>query len=295
MNHSNPNSVHRPLILEQLTLLDLAPAQLLAVAEASGFDAIGLRLIAARGSKFGYPLWHGTPEAAEFVRRVADSPVAVNDIETLALGSGSRPDDYLGALEFGASVGARYFNVTGNDEDIARLTEKFGELVHATREFGITPLLEPMAWKPLNSLRDALTVVDGAGAGGVMLDPLHLRRCGESFEVIRGLPAALVPYIQLCDASLEPPDSDAVIDLLPFCEGPMMPATHLEAAYGRVMPGQGELPLASLVESVASTTPVAIEVPALPLRQTMSALAFAQLAHERLSDYVTSGRRTQSQ
>jgi sugar phosphate isomerase/epimerase len=106
-----------------------------------------------------------------------------------------------------------------------------------------------MAWRQVASLPDAVRVVEAAGRpnGAVLIDALHLARTGGSPEDVRAVPPGLIRHAQLCDAPAEAPRSmDAIIQ---------------EARAGRLLPGDGALPLAALVAALPPTTPLSIEVP----------------------------------
>ena len=68
---------------------------------------------------------------------------------------------------------------------------------------------------------------------------------------LAGVDPGLLGYVQLCDAPLAAPAGEAA---------------GSEARDGRLLPGDGELPLTALLAAVPPGMPVAIEAPSLSLR-----------------------------
>jgi sugar phosphate isomerase/epimerase len=101
-----------------------------------------------------------------------------------------------------------------------------------------------MAFRPLRALTEAETIVKRSGGGGLLLDTLHIQRCGVTPADLEELDPALLSYLQVCDAPARP-DTD--------------PAA--EARTGRLLPGEGELPLPQILAALPGTLPVSVEAP----------------------------------
>jgi sugar phosphate isomerase/epimerase len=83
----------------------------------------------------------------------------------------------------------------------------------------------------------------------VLVDALHFSRSGGLPAHIGQVDPALFRYAQLCDAAAEMP-------------GPTdTPALIREARTGRLLPGEGALPLRELVAALPAGIPLAIEAP----------------------------------
>ena len=102
--------------LEHLTLLGVSPPDLVTVAAAAGFDAVGLRISPATDGERPWPVSPGSPMLAETVRRCADTGITVLDVEAVRLGA--RAVDYGPVLEAAAELGARYVNAICDDPDL---------------------------------------------------------------------------------------------------------------------------------------------------------------------------------
>jgi sugar phosphate isomerase/epimerase len=255
--------------LEHLTLLGLAPPEFVSVAATAGFGAVGLRISPAAPGEQPWPMHPGSAMLAQTVRRCAQAGVEVLGVEAIRLSP--RPADAEPVLEAAAELGARYVNAVCEDPDLGRLSDHFGELVGAARPFGVQPVIEFMAYRSVRTLADAVAIAARSGGGGILVDALHVWRCGVGLDELAGLEAGLVAYLQLCDAPLAaPPDEVA------------------EARTGRLLPGTGELPLGGLLAAVSGTVPVAVEAPHPAGRREPA--AFAARARRALDSVLTKER-----
>lgn len=136
-------------------------------------------------------------------------------------------------------MGARFVLVLGYDPDEDRLADTFAEVCEAAAERGIRPRLEFMTYSAVKTVHDAARIVERAQHPGaaVLVDALHLRRSGGSPADLAAVPPSRLPYAQLCDGPLEPvwPDESQA---------------RTESRTGRLLPGDGELPLPELVKAL---------------------------------------------
>jgi sugar phosphate isomerase/epimerase len=228
--------------LEHLTLLDVAPPRLVTIAAQAGFDAVGLRISPATDNERPWPMAPGSAMLAETALRCADTGITVLDAEAVRLGP--EPAHFTPFLDAAAQLGARYVNAICEDPDLGRLADEFARLVADALPYGIRPVIEFMAYRSVRTLADATAVAARSGGGGILIDALHVQRCGVSLDALHLLDPGLVSYIQLCDAPLAAP-ADQVA----------------EARSARLLPGDGELPIAGLLAALPDGVPVAVEAP----------------------------------
>lgn len=234
--------------LEHLTLLDVPPPELVTVAASAGFDAVGLRISPAVDGERPWPVSPGSPMLAETVRRCADTGIRVLDVEAVRLGP--VPADYAAALESAAALGARFVNAICDDPDHGRLADSFAALTAAAAGYGIRAVVEFMAYRSVRTLAEAVAIADRSGGGGVLVDALHVQRCGVGLAELRRVDPGLIGYVQLCDAPLTAPEA-----------GPASADAVREARAARLLPGEGELPLRELLAALPDRIPVAVEAP----------------------------------
>lgn len=228
--------------LEHLTLLRVSPWDLVSVAAKAGFGSVGLRISPVTDGEQPWPVWPGSPMLAETVRRCAATGITVLGVEAIRLGS--RPADYRPVLESAAELGAQYINAICEDPDLTRLSDTFAGLVEAAESYRVRPLIEFMAYRTVATLKDAVTIAANSGGGGILVDALHVQRCGVRLADLRAVDRGLLSYLQLCDAPLAAPADEI-----------------REARSGRLLPGDGELPLRDLVAAMPADIPVTVEAP----------------------------------
>ena len=94
--------------LAHLTVLSLSPPEMVSVAARTGYQAIGLRLIAVTADSPGYPLMFDLPAMRDTKARLNDTGIRVGDIEFVKI----TPEIDIMSLEpfaaAGAELGARH-------------------------------------------------------------------------------------------------------------------------------------------------------------------------------------------
>ena len=109
--------------------------------------------------------------------------------------------------------------------------------------------LEFAIYTGVRTLADAARLVQQSGCdnAAVLVDALHFSRSGGWPSDIAGVDASLFKYAQICDAGASIPTEPA--DLI------------REARGGRLLPGEGALPLRDLVAALPPAIPLAVEAP----------------------------------
>ncbi|MGH3090300.1 MAG: sugar phosphate isomerase/epimerase family protein, partial [Rubrobacteraceae bacterium] len=273
--------------VDHLTMLDVSPPEMVTIAGKVGFDSVGLRVAAAAPDEEPWPMTAGSPMLEETIRRLDETGVRVLDVEVVRLRPGTKREDYEGVLEAGARLGARYVTVNGDDPDIERASDTFAALTEDARPYGLRPLIEPITYTEVSNLDVALHIAERSDGGGVLLDALHFRRFGGDLERLRSLDPRLLGYVQLCDAPLDPPTGLPRPRSLPRGQSTDGTDLQLESRAMRLLPGDGELPLAEFMSALPPDLPVSVEAPVLSLRETMSPVEFARRARESVSAVIS--------
>lgn len=242
-----PDGAHvRPLSLAHLTVIDAGPVTLIEAAADAGFDAVGLRIVAPPGATLRSPVLGDVPLQRRIKLRLAETGIKVWDVEAIWLG-GDTDIGLLGpALDLGAELGATQVVVAGNDPDRSRMEANLAALCEAAHQRGLRVMLEFIPYSEVRSLADASAMLASIAPAdaGLLVDALHLHRSGGGPADLAACDPALFSFMHLCDAPLQPPR-----DL------------RAEARGGRLLPGEGELPLAAFIAAFPAGTPVAIEAP----------------------------------
>ena len=254
----------RPLSLAALTVLELAPPDMVRCAAAAGYSHVGLRVIPATPTEVSYATIGDTPVIRDVLRRLSDTGVHVSDIEILRLTPDVDVRAFAAVLETAARLGAPNALVAGNDPDFSRLTANFAALCDLGAPLGIAMNIEPMPWTDVKNLQQGARLVadaDKANAG-VLIDALHFDRSGNVPADIAAVPQTRLRYMQLCDAPGERPQD---VETLLY---------HARAA--RLMPGDGELDLAGILRALPRDLPVSLEIPMQELARTVPAVERAK-------------------
>lgn len=242
----------RRLSLAHLSVLDTTPPELVSVAAEAGFDTVGIRLTAA--PSVGVPPYdclRDGPILRETLARLRDTGVSVLDTEFLRF----EPDQPVGVpdgfLDVSARLGARYVLVMSAEPHEARTIERFGALCDRAAGYGLQVGLEFAVYTGVRTLAQAADVVAKSKRANafVIIDALHFSRSGGLPAHVAAVDPALLRYAQLCDAGADMP---APTDT---------PALIREARTGRLLPGEGVLPLGELIAALPADAPLAIEAP----------------------------------
>jgi len=213
---------------------------------------------------------------AETMRRCGGTGLFVLDVEAIPLGPASDLAGCEAVLETAAVLGARYLNVICDDPDTGRFADRLAELVRLARPYRVQPVIEFTAWRPIRTLASAVAIARGSDGAGLLLDTLHIQRCGVTAAELAAVDPTLLGYLQLCDAPARPPHGIGVPAQMP--RGQQAGAGDdavLEARTMRLPPGEGELPLAELLGVLPDGLPVSVEAPSLAARRDLTPAQFA--------------------
>jgi sugar phosphate isomerase/epimerase len=280
--------MERPTGLDHLTMLDISPPEFVSLAALSGFRTVGLRISPVTPGEEAWPVSPGSPMLACTQRRCADTGVAVLAVEAIAVGPRSTLDGCEQVIEAAAALGARYLNVICDDPDIGRFADRFAALAEVGRPYQVHPVIEFTAYRPVRTLADAIIIARGSDGGAVLLDTLHIQRCGVTAEELSGLEPGLLSYLQVCDAPLRQPHGLRVAAPMPRGQrADSGDDAVLEARAMRLLPGEGELPLAELLGALPASLPVSVEAPSLTTRSASTPAEFAARARRALDSLLS--------
>jgi len=253
----------RTISLAPLTVLELAPPDMVTCAAQAGYSHLGLRLHPVMPNlDVSYPIIGDTPMVREVLGRLGDTGLKVLDVEFIRITPDVRIADYVPMLETAARLGAKHVLAGGSDADEGRLAARFGELCDAASPLALTINLEPIPLFEVRTLAQAVRVLAGADRpnSGIVIDPIHFDRSRERLADAACIPRKWLHYLQLCDAPAERPADAAGL--------------QFQARYERMTPGEGGLNLRGLLRALPRDLPIGIEVP-------MAALARSVGAEER--------------
>jgi sugar phosphate isomerase/epimerase len=235
--------VRREVCLAAGMLTDVTdPLERIAVAADAGFDGLGLRVDEG---------WPDTTDLGR-VRELLDRRrMTLLDVELVMVTADGRHEDQAQrALAVAQRLRPGHLVTVCFDDDHARLVAALRRLVHALEGTGVRPVVEFLPFSSIRTLDEACSLVaeaDADGSIGVLVDVLHLVRSGGAPADLATVAPELLPYLQVCDAGQA---------TLPVSRG----ALFREAVGGRLLPGDGTLPVAEVIARFPAGAPLSVEV-----------------------------------
>ena len=273
MSTMSAESKINPISLAHLTVLDLAPPEMIRVAARCGYQSVGLRLIAVTDTTPGYPLQDDPAMLRETKAAMQEEGVTVNDVEFLKITPEIVVSELEGLIAAGAEIGAKHLITAPYEPDLGRLSETLAQLAELTAKYSMSPVLEFFPWTNVPDLHTVLSVVEKAGPEvGVLVDSLHFNRSNSSLDELAQVDPSRLRFMHLCDA-------------------PIMPAYTTEdllfaGRAERLPPGEGDINLTDIVKLMPKDIPVALEIPMLEYASKYGSEAVAQRVIKATQEFL---------
>lgn len=252
--------------LAHLTALSLTPPQLVDVAARTGYDYVGVRITRVTPEEVLYDLARDHALMKETKARLADTGIAVLDVELFRMDPSLEPEHFVPELEATAELGAQHIIAQLPDPDRERATERFARLCDLAKPVGIFVCLEFPHWTETGTLAEAVRVVRAVNRtnAGILVDMLHFGRSDSSLDELAKLPREWFRYAHVCDAAKEVPPTIAGI-------------IHT-ARDERQFPGEGGIDLHAILARLPQDIPYALEIPRAALTRAVGPEEVARLA-----------------
>lgn len=262
------------LSLHQLTALDAAPVELVALAGQLGCAHVTLFTHVPERARGFYPCV-GPEDVPAMQDALAAAGVTVCNLEVFPLDQDGGLDRFAEGLRVGAALGAPRATVHLHEfDDRAIAVRRLREFCAVAADHGIVPGLEFNGFSAVKDIATAVAIVREAGCGAVALDVLHLMRNGADIGAVAEN-ADLISYAQVCDGPLQLGDDPA--------------AAWREAVSDRGLPGTGDFPLADILRPVVGHAVIEAEIPQSTARKAgIDALERARRAIEAVRKTVES-------
>lgn len=235
----------RALSLHHLVALDASAAELVAAAAQTGCAHVCL-FTEDPGGPRRFPVVRDEDVPALRALMAAHG-LSAWGVTSFGISEGVNVGDFAAGLARGAALGARVASVRILDRDLDRAAAAYAQLCDLAAAHGLRACIEHSGATAAETLARALQVLRAAGrpGGGITLDALHVFRTGTKVAELRALDPALVGYVQLCDGKREATAEEY----------------QREGAGDRLLPGEGEFPLAELLAAAPEGLPISLEVP----------------------------------
>ena len=240
----------RKLSLAALTALELPPEELIACAEKTGFDCVGLRIIPSTPTEVNHELLTNKTRQKACLDLLRDSRVKVEDIEIFRILPNTNIQEFKAAFEVGQALGAKSALIAVDDPDIHRAIDNLERLAELTAQYHILPHVEFMPWLHTASLKDAVTLINQIRHPNIsiLIDAIHFERSHSQLSDWSLYKGTQPRYIQLCDT--------------PTREVADMNEVLFQARSLRRAPGDGYIHnLREIMELTDDTTAISLEIP----------------------------------
>jgi sugar phosphate isomerase/epimerase len=223
--------------LAHRTMIDLSPTDLIRTAAGAGFDAVGFPLVPVRDDEPTYHLLDDPVAVRDTVAALAEHGVGVLDVELVRIEPATRAADYRRMFEVGAELGAWFVVAIATDDDESRIATNLAALCAEAAPFGLRVALEFMPRWGVRTLAAAQRIVTAAAHPGasLLVDAAHFYHSGAVTADLAGIYPKLMHYMQINDVA----DTQA---------------------WTKILPGDGNLPLAELMRALPPGIPVSLEV-----------------------------------
>lgn len=232
-----------------LTLQDCDPIEAIHAAADAGYQRIGLRLLPATPEEPPYPLLTDDRLLAQVRQALADTGLEVGDVELIRLKPDTEVSSFEPFLERAGQLGAKHVIVVNDEPSKSRFVDAFSKLCELAAPYGLTVDLEPMTWTATKQISEAHRWIEQTGCdnAGILIDALHFHRGGCSIDDLKEISPDRIHLFQICDAlKTFIPDHDALKRV---------------SRSERLLPGQGELDLRSLLRHIPAHATLSVEVP----------------------------------
>ena len=178
------------------------------------------------------------------------------------------------AIELAAEFGAKYLVTMGADTDWSRQRDNFIRICEIAAAYGLTCIVEPAVIRPLANVAQTQRLIRDAGCtnAAICVDPWNFSRAGDHASDLTRIDPKLLPYAQICDGIIGPDEPN------PALLGRMSPNR-------RCLLGQGDVPLADILDALPTGLPLSIELPP-PSDRTVGAAEWAKAVLEDARGYL---------
>lgn len=228
----------------------ISPPDMARIAGEAGYNAVGLWVEPGVN-------WDAstTREVQSVLTRYNMVPL---DVEVIWLQAGASPDPvHHQIIDIGGMLGARNCLIVSSEPDRDNTKRLYEDLCRHAEAAGMRACLEYMGITEIQTLDDALDVVNAVGhpAGGILVDAFHHERVGHLPSKIAEIPSHWLSYVQLCDM----PERGSITDTQAYLT---------DALDGRLAPGEGALPLPEIIAALPANLPVSLEIRSRHYRET---------------------------
>jgi sugar phosphate isomerase/epimerase len=235
--------------IEHQTVFGLPPVEFVNLAADLGCGYIAIALSGGPYNPHGYEPYSLRDNAALRRRMTAalhDRGVSISLGEGFVVRPGNEVSGGAADLDAMAELGVRRINTVSLDPDLSRSLDEFGLLAEMAAARGMETTVEFAPSLTVSDLGAALSAVRHVGRSDfrLLVDTMHLVRCGHTAADLAAVEPGLIGYVQLSDNTIRQRGS-----------------VYREDSIDRMVPGEGELPLREILAVLPPDLVIGLEVP----------------------------------
>jgi sugar phosphate isomerase/epimerase len=236
------------------------------IAARAGYEYASVRVTRVTASEPLYDLARDPVLMRETRARLANTGIRIHDVELFRMDPAIEPEQFAPELEAAARLGAKRIIAQLPDPDRKRAADRFGRLCDMAKPYGIFVGLEFPHWTETGTLAAAASILNAArrSNAGILVDLLHMGRCGSTTEELRALPREWFQFAHVCDAEVEVP--------------PTMERILHTARDERLFPGEGSIDVRGILACLPPDIPYSLEIPRSTLTKAIGPEEVARLA-----------------
>ncbi|CAN7476669.1 sugar phosphate isomerase/epimerase [Phenylobacterium sp. LjRoot219] len=236
--------------LDLMSAFGLPPVEYVGLAADLGCGHVTTGLTGLPWRLSHFPAWSLRDDLAlrrETTAALRDRGVAISVVSGFSLRPQADVRDFAADIDLAAELGARQVGSVGMDPDIPRAHDQLATLTEMAAARGLQVVFDYAPHQAINDLTGALAALRHTGSPNALLslDAMHVFRAGGTLADVAALDPALIGYAQVCDAPRAAPHPDYA----------------REVTFERLVPGDGELPLAAFVAALPRDVLIGVEVP----------------------------------
>ncbi len=236
--------------IEALTVFSLQPVQFINLAGDLGCRHISTGLNSMPFGPRTCAPWSLRDDASlrrETRAAIADRGVSISLGEGLIIRPGVEVADYQADMELFRELGTTRINTVVMDPDLQRGMEQIGRLADMAQALDMETTLELPPTSVIGGLAAGVAALGELRRPNLrlLIDTMHFFRSGSRMEDLAALDPDLIGYVQLSDVPLVASNPDYMD----------------EAMFGRLPPGEGELPLLEMLKVLPRDRVTSLEVP----------------------------------
>jgi len=238
--------------LAHLTVLGLAPPEMIYTARLAGYDYVSIRpiLMGVPGER-NYALAEQPEMLKQTKRALAETGVKVHDIELARVIDGVDVKSYEPAMAVAAELGAKNIISSVWSDDTDYRTRQFADLCDLAAKYDLTVGLEFVTFAAVRDLKTAKELLDLVARPNAthMIDTLHFSRSRVALEELDTIPQKQLKFAHICDGPAEIPAMDDKSALI-----------HT-ARDARLYVGEGAIDIAAIIGKLPRDVVLSVELP----------------------------------